>query len=201
MSQLKSEGLLYPTALNQLFTGVYIMELCIIGLFLLARNDNKEYACLGQVVIMTVATVLTIGFHISLNRAFAPLLKYLPFELADWVHNKSEVLTELSNQKHPQGLWNWFIRFQNKIKNIMNTADCFKGEAFATMDESYNDVQFEHYAFHVESPVVWIPKDSIGIGDDEISYTQARYPNIRISNDWAQMTSEGNVTILGDLPG
>ncbi len=38
-------GLLYPTAINQLFTGLYVMEICLIGLFLLVRRCNGSGDC------------------------------------------------------------------------------------------------------------------------------------------------------------
>ena len=34
-------GLLYPTALNQLFTSIYILEIYLIGLFLLICDENQ----------------------------------------------------------------------------------------------------------------------------------------------------------------
>lgn len=71
-------GLLYPTALNQLFVGIYTFEICLIGLFLLARNQDRKWTCLGQAVIMVVATVLTGGFQMILSQAFEPLLRFLP---------------------------------------------------------------------------------------------------------------------------
>lgn len=37
-------GLLYPTAINQLFTGLYLMELCLIGLF----SSSKTLPVMAQ---------------------------------------------------------------------------------------------------------------------------------------------------------
>lgn len=71
-------GLLYPTALNQLFVGMYMLETFLIGLFLLARDTEQRWTCLGQAVIMTAATVMTGGFQVILNQAFGPLLEFLP---------------------------------------------------------------------------------------------------------------------------
>jgi hypothetical protein len=34
-------SLLYPRAINQNFIGLYVMELCLIGLFFLVRDDKK----------------------------------------------------------------------------------------------------------------------------------------------------------------
>jgi hypothetical protein len=40
--QLDTGGLLYPRAINQTFTGLYVMELCMIGLFFLVRDENDK---------------------------------------------------------------------------------------------------------------------------------------------------------------
>lgn len=76
-------GLLFPRAINQLFTGIYVMELCLIGLFFLVRNTEGKVACKGQAIIMIIMTVLTVGFQLLLNEAFGPLIRYLPITLED----------------------------------------------------------------------------------------------------------------------
>ncbi|KAI9367578.1 hypothetical protein BJX61DRAFT_292997 [Aspergillus egyptiacus] len=76
-------GLLFPKAINQLFTGIYVMELSLVGLFFLVRDDHGEVACEGQAVIMIIVLILTIGFQILLNEAFGPLFRYLPITLED----------------------------------------------------------------------------------------------------------------------
>lgn len=65
---LPSSGLFYPTAIRQLLTGVYFMELCLAGLFFLVRDTKNKSACTAQAVIMLVAVVLTAVFHYTLNR-------------------------------------------------------------------------------------------------------------------------------------
>ena len=80
MSRDETDGLLYPTALNQLFTRIYTIELCIIGLFFLVREENGTYACIGQRTIMIFVTVLTAIFQILVNRKFGPLFHFLPFQ-------------------------------------------------------------------------------------------------------------------------
>lgn len=78
-------GLLYATALNQLFTGIYVLELCLLGLFLLLRNEQQGCACIGQAVIMLLALVLTIGYQCHLNTTQRPWLHCSPIIREDWV--------------------------------------------------------------------------------------------------------------------
>jgi calcium permeable stress-gated cation channel len=102
-------GLLYPKAINQLFTGLYVMELCLIGLFFLVRNsDQKGRAvgtpCKGQAIIMIVVFFCTIIYQVLLNRAFSPLFRYLPITLEDDAVVRDEE----------------FARFQEKRWNVVH---------------------------------------------------------------------------------
>lgn len=81
-------GLLFPKAINQLFTGLYVMELCLIGLFFLVRDADANgnsigTPCKGQAIIMIVVLILTILYQFLLNNAFGPLFRYLPITLED----------------------------------------------------------------------------------------------------------------------
>ncbi|KAI4138289.1 MAG: hypothetical protein L6R39_006869 [Caloplaca ligustica] len=81
-------GLLFPKAINQLFTGLYVMELCLIGLFFLVRDANANgdsvgTPCKGQAIIMIVVLILTVLYQFLLNKAFGPLFRYLPITLED----------------------------------------------------------------------------------------------------------------------
>ncbi len=76
-------GLMYPRAINQLFVGLYVMELCLIGLFFLVRDEKEEVACQAQAVIMIVVTGLTAGYQKLLHDTFSPLYQFLPVTLED----------------------------------------------------------------------------------------------------------------------
>ncbi|KAI4103983.1 MAG: hypothetical protein L6R37_003545 [Teloschistes peruensis] len=81
-------GLLFPKAINQLFTGLYVMELCLIGLFFLVRDADADgnsigTPCKAQAIIMIVVLILTVIYQFLLNNAFAPLFRYLPITLED----------------------------------------------------------------------------------------------------------------------
>ena len=73
-------GLLFPRAINQLFVGLYVMEIAMIGLFFAFPGDNT---CTAQAIIMIVMLVGTVIFQWLLNDAFGPLFRYLPITLED----------------------------------------------------------------------------------------------------------------------
>ena len=64
---LPTGSLFYPTAIRQLMTGVYCMELCLAGLFLLVRDTEGKASCTPQAISMLITMVLTAFFHFSLN--------------------------------------------------------------------------------------------------------------------------------------
>ena len=82
-------GLLFPKAINQLFVGLYVMELALIGLFFIQVGVDPKTgaplsgACFPQGIIMIIVLVFTAIFQWLLNRAFKPLFRYLPITLED----------------------------------------------------------------------------------------------------------------------
>ena len=67
-------GLFYPKALKHLLIGLYLMQVCLIALFLLVRDSQGNATCMGQACVMALATGLTTVYHRLLCRAFNPLL-------------------------------------------------------------------------------------------------------------------------------
>lgn len=82
-ARAETNGLIFPKAINQLFTGLYFLELCLIGLFFLQRTPSGGLSCFPHAIIMIVSFGLTVLFQFLLNRAFGPLFKYLPITFED----------------------------------------------------------------------------------------------------------------------
>ena len=68
---INTNGLIYPRALKQLTAGVYIAEICMIGLFICSKAA-------GPAVLMVLFTIVTILFQMTMSRALDPLLYNLP---------------------------------------------------------------------------------------------------------------------------
>jgi hypothetical protein len=92
-----TKGAVYPRALQQVFVGLYIAEVCLIGLFAMASGGSSQmpangvsgpnvnvYArgALGPLILMIIMLVFTALYHISLNSAIAPHLEALPKSIA-----------------------------------------------------------------------------------------------------------------------
>ncbi|KAJ5815680.1 hypothetical protein N7474_007457 [Penicillium riverlandense] len=263
--QFDTGGLLFPRAINQLFTGIYFMEMCLIGMFFLVQDENGDVACQGQAICMIVVLILTIGYQILLNNAFSPLIQYLPITLEeDAVRRDGEFqraqharlgltvddddddsrraeqeeepsqdieLNSLDGDKKRQHEENrlatpklkhqsWADRSPNRRSkyfgiNSMKSAPPIKalrekmaqdaeaqvptdpiGHAlFAGIHDELEDLTpderdqliqraFQHEALRAKRPVIWIPRDDIGVSDDEVYRTQRFSKHIWVSNEY-----------------
>ncbi len=302
-------GLLYPTAINQLFTGLYLMELCLIGLFFLVKDadiDGTAYGtpCKVQGVIMVFVLILTFLYQWLLNSAFGPLLRYLPITLEDDAVMRDEEFARaqekrwkldddnregddfedaLRDRKHvsvddnravesiemqnfkvtsghgrldprnlgqlvPEAMGNlsplrrssWAERSRNKTpyspgKNgqafsprqrhrqhhharqspdveAQRSGTNAIGEAlFAGINDEIEDLTpderdklvqraFQHEALRARRPVIWIPRDDLGVSDDEVRRTQKLSNYIWISNEFTGLDSTGRVVYRRSPP-
>lgn len=278
-------GVLYPRALNQTFTGIYVMEICLIGLFFLVRDEFGNVACSAQAIIMIVATILTVLYQYLLNYSFGPLFRYLPITFEDEAVLRDEAfqraqdrrlglieeseddeasdkdrLTAHPNrrsvhqngvdgagEKHRKG--NKFTNFApvkglthagslalkggrvlkdqtyGRAETSVKTANKYReerrkkdleaqraiGEALyggyhdeiedLTPEERDVLVQhaFKHAALRARRPTVWIPRDDLGISDDEIYRTNQFSDHIWISNEGTALDSKVRV-VYGRAP-
>jgi len=304
-------GLLYPTAINQLFTGLYFMELCLIGLFFLVESadpntgETHGAACKVQAIIMIIVMIFTAIFQWLLNLAFAPLFRYLPITLEDEAVERDEAFARAqekrwtleeaeqegedmnSTQKRrgrrsededgefeniemqnidarngrgrldprhlsslvPEAVGNlvptkasWADRSRNKNPKSprtpgqngnmasprhrrqhplhQQTPDMEAqrsgtnaiGEAlFSGLNDEIEDLTpderdklvqraFQHEALRARRPVIWIPRDDLGVSDDEIRRTQEFSNKIWISNESTGLDGKGRVVYRKSPP-
>jgi calcium permeable stress-gated cation channel len=273
-------GLLYPCAINQTFTGLYFMELCMIGLFFLVQDTNQNMACIPQAIIMIVVTALTVLYQTLLNQSFSPLFRHLPITLEDDAVIRDEVFARAQaarfndeyedydendervklrqggsrdiredeniemkrlsrattspderqyNRFDPrrgiQGAATWAARGTAAIRNktigrengdltVMRRKKRHRDlEAqqkmgallFGTVDDELEDLTprerdvlvnhaFKHEALRARRPAVWIPKDDLGISDEEVRRTEDYSAgNIWISNEGTALDSKAKV--------
>ncbi|KAL8939311.1 MAG: hypothetical protein Q9211_002791 [Gyalolechia sp. 1 TL-2023] len=82
-NKIDTHGLLFNNAISQLFAGIYVMEIALIGLFLLVRDLQNSVACKSQAIIMIVVLILTSAFHFVMDRHLRPLYEFLPVTVED----------------------------------------------------------------------------------------------------------------------
>ncbi|CAD6580331.1 MAG: hypothetical protein ASARMPREDX12_009526 [Alectoria sarmentosa] len=301
-------GLLYPTAINQLFTGLYLMELCLIGLFFLVKDADSDGSAVGtpckvQGIIMIIVLILTFLYQWLLNAAFGPLLRYLPITLEDEAvmrdeefarvqekrfrldENKQEsndinnvlrdrkslsayenraaesiemhnveasngcgrldprnlgLVSEAVGNPMPLKASSWADRSRKKtpyspgqngqvasprqrhrqhhpvrkspdIEAQRSGTDAMGEALFAGINDEIEDLTpdernklvqraFQHEALRARRPVIWIPRDDLGVSDDEIYQTQNLSKYIWISNEFTGLDSSGRVVYRRSPP-
>ncbi|KAI9799104.1 MAG: hypothetical protein M1825_004871 [Sarcosagium campestre] len=284
-----TKGLLFPRAINQLFTGLYVMELALIGLFFLVRDSDGKAACSPQAIIMIVVAILTIIFQYLLNEAFGPLFNYLPITLEDDAVERDaefsraqftrlnqdekdgddlqDVLAErerrerqedreaeeyelqqiearrksrLDPRSHlPATRASWVERSkrrktsdfghysasaQRKNTSSNNVEHAFDkdvetqgrdhriGDAFFQgIPDTIEDLSpeqrdtlvqkaFQHQALRAKRPAIWIPRDDLGVCDDEIFGMNKFSKHIWISNEHAALDGAGRAVYWRSPP-
>jgi hypothetical protein len=184
-SQIDTKGLIYPRALQQLLTGVYLSEICLIGLFAIAT-------AIGPLILMIAFLVFTILFHLSLNAALDPLLYNLPKSLEaeeESLISAAEALTPdadtKSNEKStetaatatvPHKKPNFITKFLHPhIYSDYATLRRLVPQTRIDVDNMYEENVAEN-AYHPPSvtsevPLLWIPRDEAGISRQEVTHS------------------------------
>jgi hypothetical protein len=199
-SNIDTKGLIYPRALQQMLTGVYIAELCLIGLFGIA-------AATGPIILMVIFLIFTILYHISLNAALDPLLYTLPKTLeaeeeslrgllsAEAGHqNGTEAPTESVSKDGGLEKNNQVIEVPAPTKKANFMTKFLKPHIYSDYaslrqlvphdlldaDHLYEEAVEKNAYFPPsavsEVPLLWIPRDDAGISRQEILHTSKVIP-------------------------
>ena len=173
-------------------------ELCLIGLFLSIRDDRGVFTGIGQAVVMMIATTLTVIYQLLLGNIFSSILRYLPASTKErgdeggessWNHSLAPGLDHLRHLGHT--CYGWMRPFKEVPRDLQESVDGLARNEFdVTARRGY-----KHEAADHRSPVVWIPKDDLGISEDEIAYVRNYASNIRISNEFADLDIKGRLEI------
>jgi len=191
-SQIDTKGLIYPRALQQLLTGVYLAEICLIGLFGIA-------GAIGPLVMMIVFLIFTVLYHVQLNAALDPLLNNLPktLELEEELHLESLDTgrshgSEETTEKHPSKDTDTPVPSPTKKPNFLTKF--FKPHIYSDYPTLRNLVPHDLYdanqlyedsvarnAYYPpsvtsETPLLWIPRDGGGISRQEVFHTSQIIP-------------------------
>ena len=193
---IDTHGLIYPRAMKQLMTGVYLAEICMIGMTAVSKSP-------GPLILMVAFFIFTIFFHITMNSALDPLLYNLPRAL----QVEEEALMDSA-------------RGHGEVdgQEVGNTDDAKTGKVLSGGDSSvveekgnfvmkflkpwqyssymhlrklvpHNQLDLDHlYEEHTElnsyyppsvfdrTPLLWIPEDAAGVSKQEIALTSRIIP-------------------------
>lgn len=196
---IDTQGLVYPRALQQTTTGVYLSLICLIGLFGIRGAP-------GPIVLTVVFLIFVILFHLSLNAAIDPLLKYLPRSLEaeedallalEDGHTRDGVMADEKGthvaaqgmrhgdgvgkgapapaQKKPNFLTKWLMPHKYTDYHTLRRL-VPRGFADIAYDPITERDAFFHPAIASQTPVLWIPRDQMGISQQECRHSSKIIP-------------------------
>ncbi|KAH7027615.1 uncharacterized protein B0I36DRAFT_364795 [Microdochium trichocladiopsis] len=220
-AKLETKGKCYTRALQQILTGIYVGELCLIGLFGLRKAT-------GPLVMLVILFVGTIIYNIVLNRYLNPLEDHLPEKLlrTDTEENESllaaaEQGEAVSDEQSRLQRIGRDLRVPSQIRDPI--AQFFEPHIYAShkamavflglADESTNVVEYKQETLRnaylnpsltSEPPTVWLPNDShdsgdtagLGLSKEEIRENES--VGIKTVDDGAWITKNGQVKFAED---
>ncbi|KAI9813698.1 MAG: hypothetical protein M1832_006126 [Thelocarpon impressellum] len=196
---IDTKGLVYARALQHTMTGVYLGEVCLIGLFGIGKAP-------GPLILEVVLLIFTILYHMSLNSALGPMLQYLPKTLA----TEEEALLALEDghgaekavgadghdgqgtkttatlvkddaeaTAAPIKKPNFFTRWLRPDKyDDFHTLRRLVPQGFAEIvytPEAERDAYYDP-AISSPTPLLWIPRDPMGVSAREVEHTSRVIP-------------------------
>lgn len=103
INESETNGRLYPVALLQLFSGIYCLECCMIGIFFLLKGENGQFAMKPQGWIMCVVLIGTIFGNITIYNRYVKYFSNVPIieeSIEETAETKDEIPEDLiSNYK------------------------------------------------------------------------------------------------------
>lgn len=211
-TNIDTKGLVYPRALQQTTTGIYLALVCIIGLFAVAK-------AWGPLILMILYLVIAVVFHMSLNAAMDPLLKFLPKSLqveeepllalengqrtainsqddsntiqpdskTTYISSQERNNSTLSTAQSPSNRPLTSPHHQHfKTPNILttflhpHTHSSYLNDHHQRISRSFPETSYPEEvargayfdpAISSPTPVLWIPRDGMGISTQEIRHT------------------------------
>jgi hypothetical protein len=217
----ESGGRFFVAVLNQLFTGLYVMEVCLIGHFFVTVGDEGSPTCVPQGIAMIVVLALTAAYQVFMNRTFKSLTEYLP--VCGDVYRDVLATNRSGNEDHydqgkrsDEGGRGTSLVLQRSGESSVPEASRYgrdhraakrqppaissrlpsverEGLTFGKTYKSADDTVPSYGS--APKPIVWVPRDGYGISTDEICSTAKRADNILISDEGAWSDDEGKVKL------
>ncbi|KAK7420068.1 phosphate metabolism protein 7 [Neonectria punicea] len=210
---IDTHGLIYPRALKQLFVGIYLAEICMIGLFVVSKAA-------GPAVLMVLFLVFTILYQITISKALDPLLYSLPRSLeveeeaiqrsqqnsdvenTPVTTNNGETKGNVLNKLVPGGIvgvqkqGNFVMKFLKPwiYADYATLRQLVPQDQSAAIDHQYTpeieNNAYWHPAATSLAPVLWIPEDPAGASKQEVALTSRVIP---ITDEGCSLDEKNNI--------
>jgi len=222
-TRIDTKGAFYARALQQIMVGVYLGELCLLGLF--GIGVGSELTAIGPVVLQVVLIATTIAFHLLLKTKLKPLVERLPLEasteshkngVVNGRHSEDGLVSEVPSEpehKHDGrdyiGKRTTYPHTEKKeplYKRIFTPRQATASEIAAGMSPhfrqpvpSYTQQEvleaYMHPALAQQNPVIWLARDAAGISRREVDAMKQRIGRygVEATDDGAVMNEKGKV--------
>lgn len=219
---VSTRGSSYARALQQLTTGVYLAEVCLIGLFAIGIGNTNQ--AIGPLVLMIIFLVATVAWHIWLNRSLAKMEADLPSEAsitpqiqngeyadvekapgADGVSHghgntvseapapTKETSTPTEKLTPKQRVTSFFSPAAAAESIVQRLMPNLTSPARAYTDKEHDEA-FIHPAIISETPIVWIAKDKYGVSKQEVAASRSEVgEGLEITDEGAWFDEKGKI--------
>ncbi|KAF8637889.1 hypothetical protein AX17_002512 [Amanita inopinata Kibby_2008] len=191
-------GLFFPKAIQHVFVGLYVQQLCLVALFFLARDNNSRASAVPEGALMIVLIVFTAFYHMIINNSYGPLEKALPLTLAEKMYNPDAAL-----QGEPSGEQATSMHASGKDKEKEFYPFATSAAAVASQEQIENAEEeaygFGHPAVSRPQRTIWLPRDVLGLAAEEERACREAGVHASVGPD-AVMDGKGKVNVSGVPP-
>ncbi|KAF2476442.1 DUF221-domain-containing protein [Lindgomyces ingoldianus] len=209
--KVDTKGHSYALALQQILTGIYLAELCLIGLFGIRKAT-------GPSIMIAVLFITTVIYNAAMNRYLMPLEKYLPADLAAEPEDDSDQTPLLSSAEQgeaPHSSESHIQRLGTQArvppKVLGPIARFFEPHIFAShramsvwlKDGDFDKDDVPEYkegdlkkvylnpVFTSQTPLIWLARDEMGVSENEVK--ECEEGGLKTSDQGAWVDGKGTV--------
>ncbi|KAH7922752.1 DUF221-domain-containing protein [Leucogyrophana mollusca] len=215
--QTDTGGLFFPKAIQHIFVGLYVQQVCLCALFFLAEDENKKHSSVPEGALMVVLIVFTAAYQAIISNSFGPLIHALPLSLADKTFKDPDPTTDdhdasridaggagsKAGEKHrsvgTDESASPISPVDKKHGSTSSEGDAEAGPAeYMHVPGEHIDYGFAHPATSRPQRIVWIPNDDLGLGREEVAAN--RGAGVLASTEGATMDAKKQVSIDAPPP-
>lgn len=220
--KIETKGKCYTRALKQILAGIYIGELCLIGLFGLRKAK-------GPAIMLAILFFATVVYNIVTNRYLDPLEDHFPDNMVDAENGEQDPLLSAAEEgqavaagdarvddherSHVQRLGRHMHLPQKVVSPVAQFLEphiyashqamrTFLARTGAETEPApeYNDEDvrkaYQNPSLSSKVPLIWLPKDDYGLSKKEIESLSA--DNLEATDEGAWVSSKGKVEFERD---
>ncbi|ODV79507.1 DUF221-domain-containing protein [Suhomyces tanzawaensis NRRL Y-17324] len=128
-----NRGRHYPTALYQTFTGIYLGQICLLGIFAVGKGW-------GPIVLQVIGLIFTIYCHLNIKSSFGILLDVVPVDCMRPLDGVSHTPSSTSETEYRKKILD---RRNRKSKKLEKEIENEKEENERVKNNLANDTEFQ----------------------------------------------------------